>query len=116
MSAPQGEIIEAWPQCPQCSAARLAECLTCGESQDFFPSAYQVEGDSHNLRFCRTCDDVTQLRFCRRCHQCGHDYGDGYEPSVLPPDENESRAWVVLWCLIAGGVALGSYFYFLFRR
>lgn len=116
MSDPPGEIIEAWPQCPQCSAARMAECRTCAEQQNFFPAAYQQEGESHNMRFCRTCDDVAELRYCRRCHQCSHDYGDGYEPPALPLAENESRAWIVLFFLVAGGLGLASYFYFLFRR
>jgi hypothetical protein len=116
MADSPGEIIEAWPQCSDCSAPRMAECLTCGEQQDFFPSAYQQEGESHNMRFCRTCDDVAELRYCRRCHRCGHDYGDGYEPPPPPPNENESRALLVLFLLVAGGMGLASYFYFLFRR
>lgn len=111
-----GEIIQAWPRCPECSTARMAECLVCGGAQDFFSAAYQQEEEVSELHFCGSCDDVAELQYARRCHQCGHDYGDGYEPPMLPRKENESLAWTVLWCMLAGSAGLAGYFYFLVRR
>lgn len=116
MTETADEIIEAWPRCPHCDMPRLAECRLCGASRDFFPSAYQQEGESHNLRFCLTCDDVAELQYARRCHQCSHDYGEGFEPPEVSHRENESRAWMVLWLMLAGSAGLAGYFYFLFRR
>jgi hypothetical protein len=110
------EIIDAWPSCPQCRSPRNATCLLCGASRDFFPAAYQQEGEPHGLRFCNTCDDVAELEYFRECHKCGHDFGDGYEPPKAPRQEDETRAWIVLYLMLAGAAALGTYFYFLLRR
>ena len=115
MSNSSDEIIDAWPTCPQCAKPRHAQCQTCGETRDFYPAAYQQAGEEHRLRFCEICDDVTRLRLFRRCPGCGHDFGEGYEPPALPPAENDGRAWIVLWILVAGAAALGGYFYLLFR-
>ena len=110
------EIIEAWPTCPQCQTPRNARCLVCGAASDFFPQAYQTDESAGALRYCSSCDDVTKLEYFRECHQCGHDYGEGYLPPFEPPAENESRAWKVLWLMIAGAGIIGAYFYWLFRR
>lgn len=110
------EIIDAWPTCPECSEPRHAVCKLCGAARDFFPPAYQQEAEPDGLKFCATCDDVAELRYVRHCHQCGHDYGDGYEPPTEPPRVDETRAWIVLCLLVAGTAALGAYFYLLFRR
>ena len=110
------EIIDAWPNCPQCNEPRNARCLLCGATRDFFPAAYQATDESNGLRFCTTCDDVAELQFFRHCHKCGHDFGDGYEPPVEPRREDETRAWIVLGLLVVGCAVLGGYFYLLFRR
>ncbi len=116
MSAGEGEIIDAWPLCPQCKSPRIADCLLCGAAKDYFPPAYQQPEEEHSLRFCPGCDDVAELRFYRRCHECGHDFGEGHEPQLLPRSENEARAWAVLVIMLGGSLLLLGYFYWLFRR
>lgn len=80
-----GEIIDAWPKCPECGAGRHAECTICGSVAEFFPAAYQTDQQDESLRFCEACDDIGQLRYFRRCHRCNHDFGDGHELPVPEP-------------------------------
>lgn len=118
MTDVSGNVIDAWPLCPECQAARVAVCRMCGAAKDFFPPAYQQEGENHELRFCTGCDDVAELQYYRHCHACGHDYGAGVVPEEPPPEEHENRGrvWLLLLALVGGAVLLAAYFYSLFRR
>lgn len=111
------EVIDAWPLCPQCGAARVAECQVCHAAKDFFPAADQQPGHEHELRFCISCDDVAELRFYRLCHACGQDFGDGLTPRSPEPQEHEdlSRIRWVLLTLLGLMAAVAGYFYWLLR-
>jgi hypothetical protein len=111
-----GDVIEAWPVCPECQTPRHAECLACHAAADYFPPAWQPAGVATGLRMCSSCDDVFEPRFFRHCHECGHDYGDGFEPKSLPPAENDGRAWMVLWTMLGGALLMAAYFSWVFRR
>jgi hypothetical protein len=115
-SSAEGEVIDAWPTCPQCGKRRNAECLTCHAAGDYFPPAYQHDGEANGMWMCPSCDDTCQPRYFRRCHHCGHDFGDGFEPAVLPREDNERRAWLVIWTMLGGALLLGAYFSWIFRR
>jgi hypothetical protein len=117
MTDPPDDVVDAWPMCPECQTARVAVCRVCGAAKDYFPSAFQHEGENHGLRYCSSCDDVGQLNYYRHCHQCGHDYGSGIEPNR--PLEDHENLQLIRWILIAMAAGTGlavAYFYWLFRR
>lgn len=118
LTVPADDVIDAWPLCPACQVARVAVCKVCGAAKDYFPPAYQLAGEDHELRFCASCDDVAELQYYRRCPECGHDFGAGLEPKEPPPDDHENRArvWLLLFVLLGGAGLMGAYFYSLFRR
>ncbi|WP_425613479.1 hypothetical protein NA78x_003311 [Anatilimnocola sp. NA78] len=118
----EGEIIEAWPTCPECGANRHAECLVCGSVAEFFPAAYQADDRDESLRVCEACDDTAELRYFRRCPRCNYDFGDGYELPAPEPRGDYDRfpvsrlEWLLLGGMAAGMAALLGYFAWLFRK
>jgi hypothetical protein len=110
-----------WPICPQCSERRAARCPVCGLSGTDFPLAdiQDVADGERVLLVCSACDDHFLPEWNRRCHCCGHDYGDGWEaasPVEIVRVTLNPRAIAVAAVMLAGVLALGAYFYFLFSN
>ena len=119
VSEPAATEWSDWPVCPQCGERRAARCPVCSLSGTDFALAdiQDVDNGQRVLFVCNACDDHFLPEWNRRCHRCGHDYGDGWE--AAPPAEIVKVGWnpraiVVTAVLLAGVLALGAYFYFLF--
>ncbi len=65
---------------------------------------------------CPQCDEVFVPEFYRICAACGKDEGSGREPPALPPRAVTRRAVIAVTTLLAVGLALLAYFWFLFRE
>jgi hypothetical protein len=62
------------------------------------------------LVVCPACGEAFAPVFYRRCERCGHDFGDGREPTSPDVEELSTRVWVVIWGL--AGLLGGMFLYF----
>jgi hypothetical protein len=135
-----GERWADWPCCPDCGRRRRTRCPTCDLGSDEFllaeylpvaeslpaargcsscgtgapsgPSA--CEPDFGVLLMCPACDEAFSPQFYRLCEQCGHDFGDGTLVQAADADRVSDRALLVLAGLIALGLAMLAWFWYLF--
>jgi hypothetical protein len=129
-----------WPCCPQCGRRRQTRCSTCDLGGDDFPlaeflpvaealpvkegcgSCSQTERSRQStadrdfglLLMCPNCEEAFSPTYYRVCQQCGHDFGEGWQVPTHDADPTNDRALLVLGALIAIGIAMLAYFWYLF--
>jgi len=118
-SPPLGAQSGTWPRCPQCNALRITKCPACGTSGTGFPQADPLEAGQSGqsapalLVLCMQCDEPFTPEFAGRCEWCGHEFPDGFAPTVDESFDLSPALLAVVGIALALVVGLLVYFSYL---
>ena len=103
------DVLESWPDCPQCHRPRQAKCPLCGTSGTHFPNADRspsTDDDAPVERWiCPTCDEPLSDLFERYCAGCHHDFGEKRQAPAEPQREGIHPLWLASLVALAFLVA-----------
>lgn len=112
--APEPDAAAAVPASFRCGPGGCTPAGSAAETDAPAGDEPQAE-PTRTLLMCPTCDEPFEPEYPRVCEWCGHEFPDGFQVEIPqePLEQIDSRVYMVVFGLLALGVALVAYFMFI---